>query len=121
MTTATGKPEDVFHRVAREEGFWGRYNLSDAEDGLRELLTDIRTEMNKAFASRAREHAARYLNAPVDHPGLDQALLEVFLTAGVSFFHRLHEPFHAALVDERSHPAELSRIKTVYHRHAGLV
>jgi hypothetical protein len=263
VTTATGKPEDLLHRVAREEGFWGRYNLSDAEDGLRELLTDIRAEMNKAFgiqrlslranghhsdlyfdiieadedeanamafvegcwamvgvtqglftsmstllasacqdsdfvqsfgvnlhlpspsglfvllylttfnfvsnhelghlvhghcgsisgarsvrkefakrakggpqldvqageveadgygthltlqtllASPAREHAAGLLNAPVDHPGLDHALLEVFLTAAVCFFHRLHEPFDAALVDERSHPVELSRINTV--------
>ncbi len=262
MTKVDPKPEEVFHKVAREEGFWGRYDVSQAEHGFRELLTDIRTEMNRAFGVRrlsvftngrhpdlyfdiieadegdinamafvedgwamvgvtqglftsihsllaaacqekvfvqnfgvnpyppsssglfvllylttfnfvsnhelghlvhghcgsigkarsvrrefvkqakgsqlhiqageveadgygthltlqtlllgpAREHAAKHINAPVDHPGLDQALLKVFLAAVICFFHKLHEPFDAALVDERSHPVELSRLNTV--------
>jgi len=49
---AIGKPEDVFQRVVREEGYWGRYEPSESDNGLDGLISDAHRLMNNSFADQ---------------------------------------------------------------------
>jgi len=49
---AIGKPEDMFHRVVREEGYWGRYEASESDNGLDGFISDAYRLMNGSFTAQ---------------------------------------------------------------------
>ncbi len=68
---ATGKPEDVFHRVVREEGYWGRYQASESDNGLDGFISDADRLMNDSFADQKQK-----LLTNVGHPDLYFGVIE---------------------------------------------
>ena len=63
---AIGKPEDVFHRVVREEGYWGRYEASESDNGLDGFISDAYRLMNGSFTDQQQ----RLVTDDGGHPDL---------------------------------------------------